>query len=143
MCSRKHTQAHESVHLWRDAFAAHVATHMSIPLRRLPRLCMQNWAELRKALASSTAQPIRIKWVFEFNQGWLTPKQKAALQDSYIPETTAIFQHFIKVRGGRVGAKKLHNIHLAQPDCQLTHVFVFAVLRFKQALKARRCQEAC
>jgi len=69
-------------------------------LRRLPRLCAQDWVKLRKALASSTAQPIRVKWVFDFNQGWLTPKQKANLQNSYIPETTAIFQRFIKVRGG-------------------------------------------
>ena len=69
--------------------------------------CFQSWDMLRKALASSKPAPIRIKWIYEFNEGWLTPSQKAAIQDVYIPETNAVFQHFIQVSAAaREGCKQ-------------------------------------
>jgi hypothetical protein len=60
-------------------------------------LCIQTWDKLRQALSSPKAAPIRIKWIYQFDQGWLTPARKAAIQNNYIPETTAFFQHYLKV----------------------------------------------
>jgi hypothetical protein len=59
--------------------------------------CFQSWDKLRQALSTSKAAPIRIKWIHQFDQGWLTPAQKAAIQNNYIPGTTAFFQLYIKV----------------------------------------------
>lgn len=67
-----------------------------------PFLPAQSWKKLREALSFSKAGPIRIKWISRFDQGWLTPAQKATLEDMYLPETTVFFKHYLQVMGVRV-----------------------------------------